>query len=83
MRIFHSLIACLLSVVLTKTAVGGTVTPSTGNGENQLLASTSEKHFPTCKFSNLSEAKDLPLQFVNIQQVNCFEYACETDLFKE
>lgn len=42
-----------------------------------------EKHFQTRKFSNLSEAKDLPLQFVNIQQVNSFEYAGETDLFKE
>ena len=88
MIIFHSVTAFLVSVVPTKTVVGGTVAPSMGNMENlafcfNLLKQTGLSVFPTKGFSKSLELKDLPLLFVNIQQVNSFESTCETDLFKE
>lgn len=88
MIIFHSVAAFLGSVVPTKTVVGGTGAPSMGNMENlafcfNLLKKTCLSIFPRRQFSKLLESKDLPLLFVNIQQVNSFESACETDLFKE
>lgn len=76
-----------MSVVPTKNVVGGSIAPSMDNMENlafcfNLLKKTCLSIFPTKEFSKLLEVKDLPLLFVNIQQVNSFEFACETDLFK-
>lgn len=85
---FHSFTSFLVSAVPIKTAVGGTVAPSMSNVENlafcfNLLKKTCLSTFPTKEFSKLLKVKDLPLLFVNTQQVNSFESACATDLFEE
>lgn len=71
-----------MSVVPTKAAVGGAVAPSR---DKVFLLQTAEKGFPSTfprVFSKLLEGKGF-LPFVSIQQVNFFESACETALFKE